>query len=319
VVDIGTAVDVDSALLAFNLTHQSVTPQNGQVIGVLEGPSTVRFSRYSPGNPMDVSIRWQVAQLPGAVVQRGLRELDTPGGVWTVPLTAPVAIDRAFAVVSLMTSGLTYGHNDWVLASFDDAQTLALASGWTGTTSTVAWQVVELPSVGAHVEHGEARLEAGVLGVTRALSVNAPLDRAFMLFTQAPDGSGNNAASDHLVRGRMLSATEVAFDRETAGVGISIGWSVIQWDALRVRRGDLHFATDVLEQAVPLAPPALVAASLTLLPGAFRQGKAALTTDDAVGVGWFTTELRPLGDELRVRRGSGLAPADARWVLVEFR
>jgi len=327
VAGINPPVDSQSSILFFNITHDSVRPENGQVTGQLsnDGASVV-FERFVATDFVDVEIEWSVVQLDRISVQRG-SALLTPGlpvGQATeVNLTQAVEPTRAFTIFSIRMSGDFYSWNDWAKAKLIDTNTLGFYSGTISATSQPAvaeWQVIEFEeNSGAFVQHGETAMAIGETSVNVDLSAPAPLDRSFLLCSHlVKEPQFPPKVANHVMRGTMVNESELVFERDRTAVPVELSWSVVTWDAMRVQHGDVLFAEGEGEQRIALSNRANPDASVSFLTGFMREGKSPYAIDDGVGVAWFTSDIQDNGDTVVLRRGSTVDSAEASWSVVEF-
>ncbi|MFC1610632.1 IPT/TIG domain-containing protein [Myxococcota bacterium] len=324
VVGISPSVGATSSILVFNFAHNSVQPDNGLVTGQLssDGASVV-FDRIAATEMIDVQIEWSVVELDQISVQRGSTLLTqglSPDQAVEVTLSPDVDPTRSFVVFSIRVGGSIYSWNDWAKAKLIDGSTLGFYRGTSGQASFAEWQVIEFEAAaGALVQHGETSLAIGIPSANVDLPTPAPLDRSFLLFSHLMAAAGGTqTVNNHVIRGRMVSDTELVFERDGTDLPMELCWSVVTWDGMRAQHGNASFATGEGEKSIPLANTVNPDAAVSFLTGIMREGKSPYSVDDGVGVAWFTTDIQNGGDTVVIRRGSTVDTAETTWAVVEF-
>jgi hypothetical protein len=318
------AVDPARSVLFFNLTHESIPPASGQVSGQLAGDgASVTFERVAAAASADVPVAWTVVELEQVRVLRGMTALVTGGAVGDpIETTLPEAVDplRSFVLFSLRLDGTDYDRNDWARAELTGATTLTFYRSGDDPAPFAEWQVIELATgSGARVQQGQANMVPGVGSVEPALPVAAPRDRSFLVFSHRSIGANDPpAVADYVLRGRLLTDSQLAFERYGTQLEVEIAWSVVTWDGMRTQHGEVALVAGETEGRIPLAYAVDPSAAVSFLPNMLREGQAMLATSDRVGEAWFTSEFENQGATLVVTRGSALGGVEVAWTVVEF-
>ena len=309
------AVDPTKAFLMFGASNDGMPPDGDadafQLSGQLVGPTTLTFERtVDPGSP--ATIVWYVVELhTGATVQRGRGNLQN----LTVldAILSPVAVDRAFPVVSFRTAGGTYDGGDYLRARITSPTNLEISrSEAENQISNVEWQVVQLD---------EATVQSGVLDMAAAAtSANATIStvdptRLLLLFTYSRGATSTGLMG---LRGRVADATTLAFDRDVAnGDPLSIAWYAIELpEGTRVQRATTSFASAQTTASAVISPVDLTR-SMALGGAVYYRGGKSPSLVDIRGVDSFTFDLTS-PTSLTLERFVGGATADVEWQVVEF-
>ncbi|MEE8409932.1 MAG: hypothetical protein V3T05_10020 [Myxococcota bacterium] len=321
VVPLSPPVDPQAAVLFFNTTNTGVQPRDGQVSGQLASDgASVTFSRDTAA-AVDVQIEWSVVELTDVRVLRAGSLLSSTQAVDLVTLTRAVDTTRSFVLTSLRTPGISYNDDDWLTARLVDSTTLELARGAGFGPTIVEWQLVELLDPAAAVQHGDVQMAVGQTSAQVTLPTAAPLAWSFLICTHRvmARASPRPPVASHVLRGRLISATEIAFDRDGSDLPIEIAWSVVTLASASAQHGNASFAIGESERRVTLTTPIDPTRTVSFLPSQMREGKTPHTTNDSVGVAWFTTRIADGGATLVIARGVTVDAADAAWTVLELR
>ena len=324
VVDVPSPVAPDHSVLFFNVTHNGLDPDNGQVTGRLsDDGSAVIFERPNLGSfPVTIDIQWSVVESQEWLVQRGRTLLTDPATTLDVPLPTPVAdVTRAFATATARMPGSSYGRTDWALVRLLDESTLQFDRTPSACCdATVDWQVVEfVADTDALVQRGGLRLETLQTSASVTLPQQASMDRSFMLFTQNVVGTIDLSAADAGVRGDIRSDTELYFERHAGAEAIDVSWFVVTWAQVRAQHYSASFANDVDDRVIELDPRVDRDPSVSFLPGMMRQGSSPYLLDSRMGLCWFTTRIENDGADLRIHRGDTGEVGEAFATVLDFR
>jgi outer membrane protein assembly factor BamB len=305
-------VDLSRSVLFMTVSADNDEPNEGLVRGQLTGASTIRFTRTATTTTL--TIAWQVASFGRSVsVQRGTTSVTAS------PVNVAIgAVDRTktFVLTSWQKIGSTYGADDVLRARLTSNTTLEFSHG-TGSFDGIAdWQVVTMES--ASVQSGDATLAATDPFVTVPVTA-VDTTKTFLLasWTSAGDGIGAN-----FIRGRIISPTQLRFDRGVTGTAISLTWYLVTLnDGSSVQWNNRSFGAGETTASVVLPTPVTLGRAVAFLSGSQRGGStpyAGASPADNPGVAWFRAELTgPTG--LQLTRGNTLgATAEAAWFVVDF-
>jgi hypothetical protein len=149
-----------SILLATTFGGGAIFNDDDCVRAELVSPTQVRFA-ISNTNTTTIDIRWQVVEVAGGWVQRGLASLPMGNTSVDVPM-APIDPSRSWLVQSYSSAGFDTGVEASAMQVHGrilDDQSLRFQRGGGEGDHVIAWQVAEIPS--AVVQHGVLDLGAG--------------------------------------------------------------------------------------------------------------------------------------------------------------
>jgi hypothetical protein len=309
------AVDPTKAFLMFGASNDGMPPDGDadafQLAGQLVGPTTLSFERaVDPGSP--ATIEWYVVELhTGASVQRGRSNLQNLTVLDAVLST--VAEDRAFPILSFRTAGGTYDGGDYLRARITSPTNLEISrSEAEDQLSNVEWQVVELDQ--ATVQSGVIDMAAAATSTNATISMIDPT-RLLLLFTYSRGATNTGLMA---LRGRVVDATTLAFDRDVAnGDPLSIAWYAIELpEGTRVQRATTSFASAQTTATAVISPVDLTR-SMALGGAAYYRGGKSPSLVDIRGLDSFTFDLTS-PTSLTLERFVGGATADVEWQVIEL-
>ncbi|GEM_PF-2997140 len=313
-------VNLDQSILWFQVSHNIAAPNNGSVSGQITNSTTLTFSRVGTSNT--VTIQWYVTQFSSGVsVQRGTT-VKTGTPTMNVPIN-PVDLTLAFVLISDQHSGGTYNASTFTRARLTSSTNLELSVVGTTTTTPdiVEWQVVEIQS-GASVQSGLVSFG------TTASTVNVPISTvnpasSFLVFNyRSATGTGSNIGQK-MVRGRIISNTQLTFDRAATGQAIDIAWYVVSWtDGTTVQSGSTSFTSTQTVNNVTISP---VNSNRTITFSGTNQstvgqagGSTSYTTNDNPGVAAFRHVLTTSTNLQLTRVGTGGTTTSVGWFVIQF-
>lgn len=257
------AVDLSKtfALVAFR-TAGACAPDVGScaVRGRLTGVSTLTLDRVNTTVAL-TEVTWQVIQLKtGATVQAGSTGFAATAATSTATIE-PIDTTRAIAFASSQAGagqegGRSAYAGDDILGvaqatvAITSPTQLTLTRGNTAAASDVGWFVVEFAAGcgrARSVQSGSAVSTANGTTTVTISSVN--LAEAYLIFNVA---SNLNRPTGSQVRGKIATATSLAFDRVTNETStITIEWSVVEYTCgIRVQRGEVALSATTINVAI---------------------------------------------------------------------
>jgi hypothetical protein len=259
--------------------------------------------------------------LRNAPVLRGSTIIDNAHSQADVTLSPAVDLAKSFPIISFRTGGNICGGNDFAKAYITSTTNLNLAlqaNGDAGNAATVEWQVVTY--TGANVQSGDVTIAAGSTSNTATVS-SVDLTKSWLIYTYNL-GDGNTAdIGQHLVRGLITNATTLTFDRAHEGsttTAVQITYYLLQFtDGTTVQSGNKSFGTGDTTLAQGIMS---VDTTRSIDAGGYfcRGGSSSYSTNDNLGVGWFTLDLTS-GTNLQITRGlTGTSTANVGWFVVQF-
>jgi hypothetical protein len=260
-------------------------------------------------------ISYYVAEFQsGVAVQRGATPLMS--ATMTATLTA-VDLTRSFPIVSYRNTGTTYGRDDFVRAKITSSTQLTIENTLATTGGVAEWQVVTFD--GATVQSGDVTVAAADTMVTAPIQTVDPA-KTWLLFSYE-FGTTMTSVADLMLRGRVESATQLAFRRTTAGASGTLSWYAVSFEnGSTVQRGSSNLADTATTLAVPLT--AIDPLTTILAAGGLynRGGATGAAANGTPGHATFTIDLDS-GTQLTLRRGAAVAgaPATVDWSTVTFR
>jgi hypothetical protein len=286
------SVDLDHSVLFFGRRHGETAPGSLLVRGELTADQVVFTRAESPGS---ASLEWHVLQHPGINVRRGY--VLATSTLTSITLDPPVDVTRSFALMTTSTGGSSIGANDFFTARVVSSTQLELEVA-VASSVDINWQVVELEP-GSTVQTGSVALGAGAQSVTDSVS-SVDLARSFLLFNfhvQPIDGGVFGPSSIGLT-GRFESATELRFDRGTAGPT----QLQIAWQAVELASGSVQPVKVTLAGLSQLAPIQAVDPARSLV-FASDHGFLGQSSASAGGLGEIEFTLRLDPNQIDVQRG----------------
>lgn len=215
------------------------------------------------GNPAAAAtVRWHVVQLDQARSQRRHTRLEAAQTTATEAIDS-VDLGRTFVLVtSRMDSSVRIEDEKRVVgARLANETSLVLTRGEAGLPVDIEWQVVELRD--ANVQAETSVITGGNSSVSPPIAKIDPL-RSMLVFNTEVSAEANGVEKDYVVRGRIDSETQLAFERTAATCTIKVNWFVVELlDGSRAEHdydavGDTLSYTDTLtsqvavERALPL-------------------------------------------------------------------
>jgi hypothetical protein len=308
-------LDPTHAFLVFGTRFDGNAPGLTQVSGQITGPTELTFTRQTPDGGPTVPISYYVAEFQsGVLVQRGATTLSSMS--MTASLT-PIDLTKSFPIVTYRNTGASYGKDDFVRAKLTSSSQLTLENMLAAPSGIVEWQVVTFD--GASVQSGDVNVAAGDTMVTAPVQTVDPA-KTWLLFSY-DFGTTMTSVADLMLRGRVESATQLAFRRTISGASGTLSWYAVSFDNGTVlQRG----TSAVVDTATMLSVPLNAIDPLTTILAASglyqRGGSTGMAATGTPGHATFTLDLNS-STQLLVGRGASAAGAAATvdWSAVAFR
>jgi hypothetical protein len=312
------SVDLAKSFLVFNYRYDFGNPPVTQVSGQLTSPSVLTFQRTAGVSGVEIPIRHYVASFgSGVLVQRGSEAMTATSA--TIALPEPVALDKAFPIVSVRSAGNYYGAWNFIRATLTSPNVLTLDATDANPETVVEWQVVQFE--GASVQSGQVSLATADTTKTATMQAVDP-EATWLLFTYTLEGLSGGGMGDRLVHGRVTSDTEVEFVRLGAGAVAEVRWYAVTFDnGSRVASGVANVPGSDQLASVALVPAVDPLRTLASAGGFLQRGGSTNYSLSNPGISMFTLEVGS-GSALearRIRTGGGSVVTNVAWSAVEFR
>ena len=218
---LGTTIDINKSFLMMTVSTSSDSHTVSDVMGVIDGPTDLLFSRF--GGTAGVTVNWMVVEFKsGITVSQAITNVpDTGTGSTQKTITLPAAVARNKSFPIMTT--LARRHN----ASTDEYNTFSIALGTAAMTdqvyirrsetasayvNEVTYQIVTFDK-DVNVQHGgttfgDSSLTAAVNLTTGGYSA-VNMDKTMLFFTSMPQLSVNGTEI------RTVD-TAISFDRADA-------------------------------------------------------------------------------------------------------
>ena len=257
-VTLATAVDPTTAFVVCTSRSSSAQPNRRATCELGSGNPTTSLTVTAGSADSTTVVRWYVAEFAAGVsVQRGVSTFfagsTTPS---SEPAFSAVTLAKSFVILSERTNETDAGTDErwYARARLTGTTTLELSKregGGTGTTHTVAWQIVQMD--GASVQRGTTCIGSssacpGSNGATSAATLSTPVDtgKSFVLITRrggtAIGGIDNRLAVRAAFSTSGTSVTGLTFTRAVTSTNsneqVEIAYEVVSLnDGGAVTRG----------------------------------------------------------------------------------
>jgi hypothetical protein len=308
-------LDPSRSFVVFGTRFDSSAPADMEVTGQITSPTELTFARAGAMGSPAVPVYYYVAEFQSGVrVQRGSATLSST--TVNAALTS-VDLTKSFPIVTYRNTGGNPGRDDFVRGKLTSASQLSIVDDLAAPNGIAEWQVVTFD--GAAVQSGDIALTQDTNTYTADLQ---PVDRAktWLLFgyNLGAFASGNGVAQK-MIRGRVASATQLAFRRAVGGASGTLTWYAVSFtNGASVQTSTATMADLAMTTAsLPGIDPTKTIASAGGLY--YRAGATPITTNESPGQSTFTLEVTG-GTQLSIVRGpatAGSAP-EVDWFTVSF-
>lgn len=204
-------------------------------MGYLSGPSQITVVRNQ--GTITTVVEWQVVEMAGASVQRGLSQIPGGSSSVSIPITA-VDTARSFSVVSVAGANASNGNDSeiWTRCNLSSAALLLCERNDTVNAPDIAWQVVSLSdaiSVQRGTEDTNTNTPPANNTDTTMTATLLPVDlsASIVLTTSSVDPGDLDSGQDSAAFASVLgSATSITIQRgspdDRRG---TVSWQAIQF------------------------------------------------------------------------------------------
>jgi len=308
-------LDLTRSFLVFGSRFDGVPPLETEVSGQISGSTALTFARAGAAGAPALPVQYYVAEFQsGVLVQRGASTMSST----QVSVTLPTAVDptKSFPIVTYRNTGAGYGMDDFVRAKLTSPTQLSLESALAAPNGIVEWQLISFD--GASVQSGDVAVAAGDTLVTAPLQ-NVDPARTWLVFSYVL-ATFTSGASETMIRGRVETATQLAFRRTVSGATGTLTWYAVSFNnGTTVQSATSSFGGAAATATAPLGavdPMKTIAATGGLY---MRGGATAFVTNVNLGYATFTLDVGA-GSQLSLTRGvtaaNGAASAD--WFAITF-
>jgi hypothetical protein len=309
-------IDPGKAFLVFGTRFDSSSPGLTLVSGQISSNNQLTFTHETASNAPDIPIHYYVAEFPnGVTVQRGSRLMSTLSETVTLPVSVDLA--TSFPIITYRNTGSTYSLDDFVRAKLTSATELSLSISETVRTGTVEWQVVSFDE--ATVQTGDLDITTGETVFSDTLAQPVDPTRTWLLLSYQVSDLGGGA-SELMMRGRVSSSTELAFERAATDPvsGGQLSYYAVSFDNGASVQSDTSALSNVVTDTVVLGSAVDPTKAIAVAGGIYeRSGSTSYTSAANVGHGTFTLDLGT-GTDLSVSRGVGSSDASVDYYVIEF-
>ncbi|MCE5326785.1 MAG: hypothetical protein LLG01_10240, partial [Planctomycetaceae bacterium] len=315
-VTLASAVDMSKAFVIGTERTGGTSPQNRVTYELIDS-TTLLFTRNENSN-VDVSIDWQVVEFSqGISVQRGVTTFGGSDEAQNVAISS-VDLGKAFVLTSERTSLNSISKDgEWTTrARLSSGANLELTRMETGTPVSVAWQVIEFTDTTTTVQSGLTSITAGNTAVTVDLASAVDPASAFMVFTRRTSTGDDGLEAQYQTRGRMISSTQLTFDRVSSIHAVDIAWFVISMPGSSVQSGAASFTTSGATATlldVPVTSVESLSRAMTIISARGSADPYKNALDDTSVTATLTDD-----SNLRLQREGTRTTTDVAWSLTQF-
>jgi len=308
-------LDLTRSFVVFGSRFDGVAPLDTEVSGQITGSTELTFERAGAGVAPALPVLYYVAEFQSGVqVQRGASTMSST----EVTVTLPTAVDptKSFPIVTYRNTGSGYGRDDFVRAKLTSPTQLSFENNLAAPNGAVEWQVISFD--GASVQSGDVAVAAGDTLVTAPLQ-NVDPASTWLVFSYEL-ATFMTGASETMIRGRVESATQLAFRRTGSGASGTLTWYAVSFNnGTTVQSGTSELGGTATTATAPLVvvdPLKTIAATGGLYS---RGGATAFVTNVNLGYATFTLDVGA-GSQLSLSRGPAAAggAASADWFAIKF-
>ncbi|HEU4341099.1 MAG TPA: hypothetical protein VFU31_05965, partial [Candidatus Binatia bacterium] len=230
-VTLPVAVDLSRSFVFVSVAPNSSSSNRDErwtIRSQLTSSTNLELSRNESGFSLDVY--WQVVQMEGASVQRGLTTIPSGAASATVSLSS-VDTSKSFLITSFRAAARLNGIESKYTArgAITNSTTLSFNRVSSSDSVDIAWEVVTLND-GTTVQRGTSSTSATSNTTLDQTISSVDLNRSFA-YISVQGGSGNSASNLDEVAwtAALTSATNLRLQRLGTGTHGTINWEVIQF------------------------------------------------------------------------------------------
>jgi len=241
-------VVLENTFVVFTAIVASSRPDRYEYTPTMTLGTEINFARY--GTTTSGTINWEAIETTDAKVQRGTTTYTTTQNMQNVTITA-VNLSKAFIIVDGRSSNTLAAslNQGFFTGRFLNATMISLERGTTGSTATVAWQVVELNN--SEIQGNMTSL-TGTGAIINVSSIN--VSRSILVLSRAT--SGQTGIGANFVAGQIVNSTQINFSRTYASGRTNVSWFLIELPVeYFVQKGTETISTADVNSAITKVDP----------------------------------------------------------------
>ncbi len=316
-----TLLDKDTAFMVFGIRNDSAAPPSVQVTGEITNTTTLTFQKGGTADAVEVV--GYVAEFTAGVSVDHFTGAVSGSGEDNLTLVNVTNLSKAFVFHSIRVgSGSAFSPDDiFTSRLWDDGGTLKcnLKSSDTSVSNT-NYSVMVVQYDDCSVQRGSVTTMGTTDTSKTATITSVDTDKAFLNFSHRANFTDYSDIGQHMLRGRITSATELTFDRDHHG-GLAIDdirWEVIEFtDSVTVQTVSEAFANGDGQEDATITAVSGLNAAIALASCIQKGGSTSFSTNDIPGHAWFTAELTTTTN-LQTKREPTGSTADAEFYVIDF-
>lgn len=306
------SVNTSSSFLSFSTSLGFNEPECVQLAGSLEDSTTIRFEIHET-DCLAQRIVWYVAEFEsGVLVQHNNTVIS--GSTNNVGIRT-TDVDRSFPLMSMRMNGNDYDDDDGIRANITSSTNLRFSLEGSGSSQNVESQTIQM--TGADVQTGLESFGSGADNITVTVnSIN--MSRSLITYSVSHAAGTSSNIAEKVWMGRIVDSTTIEFSRGGTGVAGDLQWQLTEFaNETYVIHDTTSFGTTTSQVNVTI-PQVSLSRTIPIGGQFMRGGKTDYSSDDNLGVAWFTLELTNATNLQITRNATASSTSEIGWFVITF-